>query len=339
MGESLEYSVKSAMRAGQWEEVRHLAQQWSLQPECGPQPYFALNVVFLLRGDFLEAWQVFPRALAEPSDKEKVGDWVTRLQKEFPEEPSILLVQGVFDTQCGKLEDAIAVFERLVSLLPQSPYPHFFLAQIHHRQERLDKAVKAYREAVKRDASYVAARLKLGLVYQELGQLEMAIPQYREVLKIRPDEITGHTNLACALAEQGKLDSGIEEYKKALLIKPDDAEVHFALGGLYENKGRRDLAKRQYEEALRLNPDLGPAATALGWFSYEKGQMDFALDYFSQALKANPDDAQATFGVGRVYEEKRKPEMALQHYQRALTLEKDPNRKHRILNFMDKLFG
>ncbi|HSF10508.1 MAG TPA: tetratricopeptide repeat protein, partial [Nitrospirales bacterium] len=86
-------------------------------------------------------------------------------------------------------------------------------------------------------------------------------------------------------------------------------------------------------------PNFAPAATAIGWFLYDKGQDDFAMDYFSRALKANPDDAQATFGVGRIYEEKRKPELAVQHYQRALSLEKDPDKKMRILNFMDKLLG
>ena len=111
------------------------------------------------------------------------------------------------------------------------------------------------------------------------------------------------------------------------------------MGALFENKGRVDLAKRQYEEALRLKPDFGPAATAIGWFLYDKGENDFAMDYFSKALIANPNDADATFGVGRIYEEKRKPELAVEHYQKALSLEKDPGRKMRIINFMDKLFG
>jgi tetratricopeptide (TPR) repeat protein len=88
-----------------------------------------------------------------------------------------------------------------------------------------------------------------------------------------------------------------------------------------------------------LKPDFGPAATAIGWFLYDKGENDFAMDYFSKALIANPEDADATFGVGRIYEEKRKPELAVEHYQKALSLEKDPARKMRIINFMDKLFG
>jgi tetratricopeptide (TPR) repeat protein len=88
-----------------------------------------------------------------------------------------------------------------------------------------------------------------------------------------------------------------------------------------------------------LKPDFGAAATAIGWFLYDKGQNDFALDYFSKALIADPSDAQATFGVGRIYEEKRMPELAVEHYQKALSLEKDPDRKMRIINFMDKIFG
>ena len=339
MTTSLQDKIESAIQSGQWDHVGELAQQWSQEPDNGPVPFFLLNVVYLLRGDFARAWQVFPKALEEESHKENVRTWIVRLRGAFPEDPNFLLVEGVFLTQCGKLEDAIGDFDRVAALDPGSPFPFFFLGQIYHRQERIDLAVKAYREAIRRNPSFVEARLKLGLAYQEQGQLEMAIPQYREVLKLRPEEAIGHTNLACALAEQGKMDMGIEEYKKALKIDPNDAEVHFALGGLYENKGRKDLAKREYEEALRLNPGFAPAATAIGWFLYEKGQMDFALDYFSRALKSNPDDAQATFGVGRVYEEKRKPELAVQHYQRALNLEKNPDQKHRILNFMDKLFG
>ena len=109
--------------------------------------------------------------------------------------------------------------------------------------------------------------------------------------------------------------------------------------GVYETKGRQDLAKREYEETLRLNPNFAPAATALGWFFIDKGQVDAALDYFSQALKINPDDASATFGVGRVYDEKRNGTLAADHYHQALQLETDPDRKSRILNFIDKVGG
>jgi len=71
----------------------------------------------------------------------------------------------------------------------------------------------------------------------------------------------------------------------------------------------------------------------------EKGQPDTALDYFSKALNANPNDASATFGVGQVYDTKGKGSIAADHYYRALDLEKNPDRKSRILNFIDKVGG
>lgn len=338
---SVEYEsgLNDAIRQGKWDVVYQEAQRWSNQDECGPLPYFALNVVCMLRGDFAEAWQVYPRAFGDEGDAQSIQKWMERLREQRSNDPNVLLFEGVFYTQSGLLEDAAVLFEQVGALAPHSPYPYFFLAQIYQVKDRIDQAIKAYREAIKRDPTYVAARLKLGVAYQEQGQLEMAIPQYREALKLRPEDSFGHTNLACALAEQGKVEPAIEEYKKALQIAPDDPEVHFALGGLYENKGRLDLAKRQYEESLRLEPNFAPAATSIGWFLYDKGQDDSAMDYFSRALKANPNDAQATFGVGRIYDEKRKPELAVQHYQRALSLEKDPDRKMRIMNFIDKLLG
>ncbi|MCA9474935.1 MAG: hypothetical protein KC563_03875, partial [Nitrospira sp.] len=67
--------VKSAMVAGQWDEVCEVAKRWVEEPDCGPRPYFALNVVYLLRGDFSQAWKVFPQALAEESDKDVVRVW------------------------------------------------------------------------------------------------------------------------------------------------------------------------------------------------------------------------------------------------------------------------
>ena len=56
-------------------------------------------------------------------------------------------------------------------------------------------------------------------------------------------------------------------------------------------------------------------------------------------LGVNPNDASATFGIGRIYDEKRKGSLAAEHYHRALQLETDPDRKTRIMNFIDKVGG
>ncbi len=53
-------TIESAIAAGQWDVVYEEASSWSDEADCGPLPFFALNVVCLLRGDFAQAWRVYP---------------------------------------------------------------------------------------------------------------------------------------------------------------------------------------------------------------------------------------------------------------------------------------
>ena len=164
---NIKANIESAISGGQWDVVYDEASPWSELVDCGPVPFFAVNVVCLLRGDFAQAWRVYPQALGEETDVQCVREWVGFLREQYPDSPHVALFEGIFHTQSGRLEDAFACFERVMAEVPQSPYPHFFLAQIHQRQGRVDQSVKAFREAIKRDPSYVAARLKLGVVYQD----------------------------------------------------------------------------------------------------------------------------------------------------------------------------
>ena len=203
-----------SIQAGKWDAVFEEAMKWLEVPDSGPIPFFVVNAVSLLRGDFAQAWKVYPKAFQEEADIQIVRDWIQYLQTQFPDESHVCLIVGLFLAQSGNSEQAIASYERAGQLDPKSAYPYFFLAQIHQRKGHMDRAIKSYREAIKRDPTYVAARINLGVAYQEQGQLEMAIPQYREVLKLRPNDPVGHCNLACALGEQGKLDLAIQEYKR-----------------------------------------------------------------------------------------------------------------------------
>jgi tetratricopeptide (TPR) repeat protein len=291
-----------------------------------PRPHFAMNVAHLIRGEFGEAWKTHARALQESGDIESVRGWIDSLLHTHPANPHVQLVTGLFLSQSGESEQSVERYKEAIRLDPRSPYPHYFLAQIHDRAGRLELA-------------YVAARVNLGVAYQEQGRLEMAIPQYREVIALKPNDPLARANLACALAEQGKIEAALMEYKEAIRLNPVDAELHFALGGVYEQKGRPDLAMGEYREALKAEPAFAPAETRIGWILFDKGRKEEAMDAFNRALKLNPEDAQAYFGIGRIYAEREKHELATEHYAQALKLEKDPDRKNAIVTQLYKEGG
>ena len=257
--------IEEALVRGEWTTVSATAEAWACAVGLNrdPRPYFALNVVQLIRGEYGAAWQTHARALQEPADIDIVKSWVDALLKEQPENASIHFVAGLFLAQSGQSEDSIARYKEAIRLDPRAPQPRYFLAQIHERADRMDMAIKEYREAVKLDPTFTAARTNLGVAYQQQGQYEMAIQQYREVIKLNPNDPLAHANLGAALAEQGKLEAAIVEYKEALKLNEKDAEVHFAIGDLYHQKNRIDLAIKAYRAALDAYPDFSPAYTAL----------------------------------------------------------------------------
>ena len=215
---------ETTLLEGQWDRAEQVALAWvrhhAASTDHDPRPHFALNVIYLLRGEFAEAWKTHPNCLQEPHDIAQVKAWIEGIVARQAAQANAHLVMGLFLAQSGQSEQSIASYKESITLASQSAYPHYFLAQIHERANHLEMAIKEYREAVRLDPSYVPARTNLGVAYQEQGRLEMAIPQYREVIKLTPNDATAHANLACALAEQGKMEPALQSYKEALRLNP-----------------------------------------------------------------------------------------------------------------------
>ena len=73
-------NIETAIPTGQWDVVYDEASCWSEQADCGPLPFFAVNVVCLLRGDFAQAWRVHPQALGEEADVQLVREWMVLVE-------------------------------------------------------------------------------------------------------------------------------------------------------------------------------------------------------------------------------------------------------------------
>ncbi|HRI39776.1 MAG TPA: tetratricopeptide repeat protein, partial [Nitrospira sp.] len=175
---------EAAIVAGAWDSLFAESLAWSRDPDGAkdPRPLFARNVVYLVQGRFAEAWKTHALCLEAQEHIAAVGSWVNDLLERYGDSGYAYLVKGLFLAQSGQSEQSMGTYTEAVRLLPQSAYPHYFLAQIHERAGHLEMAVKEYREAVRLAPDYAPARMNLGVAYQDQGRLEMAIKEYREVI-------------------------------------------------------------------------------------------------------------------------------------------------------------
>jgi tetratricopeptide (TPR) repeat protein len=92
------------------------------------------------------------------------------------------------------------------------------------------------------------------------GQVDKAIAAFREAIRMNPEYFEAHGNLGNALQAKGDLDGAIAAYRDAIRINPEYADSYGALGDALQANGDNAGAKSSFETFLRLGPDHQNAA-------------------------------------------------------------------------------
>jgi Tfp pilus assembly protein PilF len=153
----------------------------------------------------------------------------------------------------GRLEPAIAAFQKTISLKPDLAVAHSNLGNVLARQGRLEQAIAAYQKAISLKADDAGAHYSLGNVLAQQGRLEPAIAAYQKAISLKPDDAAAHSNLGNVLYRQGRLEPAIAAYQKAISVEPDDARAHCNLGHALQRAGQLTSALA----SLRRGHELG----------------------------------------------------------------------------------
>ena len=147
---------------------------------------------------------------------------------------------------------------RLSFLEPATPQPARVPAQwfeealSRERDEDIDAACKAYRNAIAEDETHLHAYINLGRCLHASGRLEEAERVYRKGLaRCGPDE-TLLFNLAVLLEDLERLDDAVDAYRAAVERSPEMADAHYNLALLCERQGRRQEALRHLNAYRKL---------------------------------------------------------------------------------------
>ena len=95
-----------------------------------------------------------------------------------------------------RLDEAIACYERAISLRPDHAEAHANLGAAFLMQEQLDRANAVCQKAISLKPDLAAAHFNLGLALQDLKRLEEAVACFEKVLAIKPDHKRAFSALA-----------------------------------------------------------------------------------------------------------------------------------------------
>ena len=126
-----------------------------------------------------------------------------------------------------------------------------------------EKAIQAFREALRIKLDDVDMLHHLGQTYKAAGAYPEAIQAYREALRIKPGLAMTLNNLGLSYTETGQYGEAVETLKKAVEAKPDDAEAHNNLGVAYRKMEKYHEAIEAYQNAVRIRPTFSTPTTTL----------------------------------------------------------------------------
>jgi serine/threonine-protein kinase len=162
----------------------------------------------------------------------------------------------------GEIDDAIAVFQDVLRLQPDS----------------------------ERHLSCLRTTLQLrGRAQEAVVVLEAAVAALRDGARLRPEDPHIHRNLGAALRALGKPDEAIAEFQKAARLEPDDFDAHLQIGAmLSDDKHDYDAAIAEFRKAVGLRPAHPDVVSNLLRVLRRRGRLDEAIPICKEALRFQP---------------------------------------------------
>ena len=233
-----------------------------------------------LKPDFAEAYQNLASLLLDQQlPNEALAVCRTALSHGITN-ADIMLHYGQALERTGATDEAIAVYNQLLTQEAPPVKAFLQLAELYHTQGEKQRAIETLSRAHRLLPNSVAIRNNLARLLQDAGRLDEAIIHYRHALKIAPDCFEILINLATAYKERGDINDAIRLYERALEYRPNGVEAWHNLGVLYQDEGLLSAAEACFDTALRYDPQHAAVRSqrALVWLQqgrFEQGWPEY----------------------------------------------------------------
>ncbi|MGK7920241.1 MAG: tetratricopeptide repeat protein, partial [Trichodesmium sp.] len=227
----------------------------------------------------------------------------------------------------GRLEEAIAHYEKAISLQPDDSSNYSNLGLIFLDKGEIDAAIINYEKSRDINPENSCTNLNLGFAWEKKGDLSKASTYYRQAVKIDPNYTEAWYNLGNILQKQGQLELAVEYYQKSLEINPNYAEAWYNLGNILQKQGQLELAVEYCQKSLEINPDYIEAYHSLGLMFLKLGKLAESKKCYEQALKLDKNRvnsnyyAQAYYNLGFIYKKEGNFAASISYYQKAIEIE------------------
>jgi tetratricopeptide (TPR) repeat protein len=222
------------------------------------------------------------------------------------------------------LDQAIAEYEKIVSLEPRDVEDRMVLGQLYTVKHLPQKAEEQFKtaQAIEPDSEDVV--LNLARLYAESGDLEHAA---KVVEAVPESDRTSKMEFALGAAydQMKRPKDAIAAYQRAIDIEPGDVRTMGALAQALLNDDQLDAAMKEYQQLADADPDDTGTLIHIGEIQRRQGKYDDALATIRKAIKKEPDNLEAGYNEGLLLDVLGRYDEAAQIYEHMVDLTSHAN--------------
>jgi len=212
--------------------------------------------------------------------------------------------------QLKKFQDAIPVFEKLITLLPNRAYPRYDLAVVQVANKQNEDALKTLEPLLAPDQSDPDILSLASQAAEAIKDTTKAVALLRQAIVLSPTTQDYYIAFATLCLDHESFQVGIDMINAGLSRIPNAPPLYLSRGLLYAAAAEYDKAEADFARAEQLYANQGVSSYAAG----------LAQVNLAQVKKTNPDEA-----LRRVRRQlKSHPDSALLHHLLAQLLMKSP---------------
>jgi len=156
----------------------------------------------------------------------------------------------------GDYKNAIAVYEQLIGLVPDSPIYRFSMGNTYYQMRDYDRANQCLKEALRLSQEDVNIKLDLARVAEAAHRLDEAEELLHQILSAQTDHYQASLRLGNLFMKKHQYADAIEAYRKTLLIDQVSLDALNNIAGAYFEAGDVSQAAVNVREASpRIQPN------------------------------------------------------------------------------------
>ncbi|MGD1809760.1 tetratricopeptide repeat protein [Dapis sp. BLCC M126] len=223
----------------------------------------------------------------------------------------------------GKLEEAIASYQKAIEQNPQFAWYYQNLGDALEKAGRREEAIAAFRQLVAINSQSPWSLYKLGVMLSQQGQFQDGVSYLSRALDLKKDVPEFYLGLGTGLLKLGQWLEAVNCINQAVGMLDGtslQAEAYYYLAEAKCGQQEWSEAVELYRRSWEINP--GKVDCCLGW-AKALGKLERwseAVELYRQAVAVSGESGEVLFALGQALGHLSRWEEAVVEYRRAISL-------------------